>query len=156
MRPPRRLPHRPAAAPYAINAVTSYTGAPSDGYAPDLLNGDGAFQSDANWTLSGTAAITPGVLGMTSAGRASHSVDIPSGGGVFRVTVTVIERTAGDVTFNFANNDAGTNASTQVFALRTPGIYYLNVTALAGNTVFRINGVSLYAGQIANVSVRAT
>lgn len=122
---------------------------------PDLLNGDGAFASATNWTLSGTASIGSDRLTMTSAGRASHAVAIPAGGGVFTVTVTVLARTAGDVTFNFANDDAGTNVGTSVFVSRMPGSYALVVTALAGNAVFRINGVSAYAGQITNISVRS-
>lgn len=122
-------------------------------YGTDLLGGDGAFLASTNWTLSGTAAVASDRLTMTSAGRASHSVAIPAGGGVFKVTVTIIARTAGDVTFNFANDDAGTNGGTSVFASRTPGTYELTVTALAGNDVFRVNGVSAYAGSITDLTV---
>ena len=122
---------------------------------PDLLDGDGAFASATNWTLSGTASIGSDRLTMTNAGRASHAVAIPAAGGVFTVTVTILARTAGDITFNFANDDAGTNVGTSVFAARAPGVYALAVTALAGNAVLRINGVSAYAGQLTKVTVQA-
>lgn len=77
MRPPRRLPRRPAVAPYAINAVASYTAAPSD-RGPSALEmafspagQDYAFFDfeDLTSTFQGTDTSTPATANGESVGR---------------------------------------------------------------------------------------
>lgn len=74
--------------------------------------------------------------------------------GTYEVTYTVISRVTGDITFNFADDDAGTNSSTQVFGSRFVGTHKLYIQAQGANDTFRVNGVSAYEGDVDNISVR--
>ena len=121
----------------------------------DLLGGAGSFASSTGWTQSGTASIASGKLSFTGTGRASYVPTLPVNGGMARVSHDTLARSAGDVTFNFADNDAGTDATTPVYGTRTVStgnILYVQIAA--GNLVFRINGVSAYVGEQDNVTVK--
>ncbi len=119
---------------------------------PDILGGAGAFSAATGWTLTSSAAIAGGALAFTTGGRASIPVVITPG--MYEVTYTVVSRTAGDVSFNFADDDAGTNAPAQVIGPRAPGTHKLYIPAQGANDTFRINGVSSYAGSVRDISVR--
>ena len=122
---------------------------------PDLLGGAGAFAAATGWTLTGLAAIASGKLSFSGTGRASFVPTLPASGGLVRVSQDTLARSTGDVTFNFANNDGGTGATTQIFGTRTVSannLWYVQVAA--GNLVFRVNGVSSYVGEQDNITAK--
>lgn len=123
------------------------------GLAVDLLAGAGEFPSAAGWALTGSAAIVTS-LTMTTGGLASRAIAIPSSGGIYKVTITLISRTAGDLWINFADNAANSNPGVVAPVSRTPGTFTYQVIALPGNTTLRLNGVSGWAGEADNVYVR--
>lgn len=118
--------------------LNTVTGTWTDGNnmieATDLLSGDGAFESDTNWTAEATAwTYNAGTKAMDKdadgTGTLAHNTLAAVNGETYRVTYTISNLTAGDVTASFGGASGTTRSA--------DGTYTETVTATGtGGLVF--------------------